>query len=63
MDSDSAAKISQILQLTVMKICQSVVSYTDQLAVQVCMQHNKVLMTRRRKQNLTLTKLGVCLAL
>ena len=35
MDSDSAAKISQILQLTVMKICQSVVSYTDQLAVQV----------------------------
>ncbi len=35
MDSDSAAKISQILQLTVMKICQSVVNYTDQLAVQV----------------------------
>ncbi len=36
MDSEAAAKISQILQVTVMKICEAVVEYTEQITVQVC---------------------------
>ena len=36
MDTEAAAKISEILQVTVMKICEAVVEYTEQITVQVC---------------------------